>query len=180
MLRKSLLVILFAACAAIPFHPTTFAQEPQSNPNGDNTAANPPGDPATQAVRQDIRTHRKQVTAQNLTLTPDEAAKFWPLYEQYIQETIGINDARWSLMKDYSANYDKMTDELAAEYMKKSAAIDQQLVALREKYVPMFEKVVSVQKTARWYQIDRRLDLMINLQLSGMVPMVDLSNPSSQ
>lgn len=115
-----------------------------------------------------------------MILTPDEATKFWPIYDQYIHETTGINDARWSLMKDYSANYEKMTDELAADYMKKAAAIDQQLVALREKYVPMFEKVVFVQKTARWYQIDRRLDLMINLQLSAMVPMVDLSNPASQ
>jgi hypothetical protein len=73
-----------------------------------------------------------------------------------------------------------MQDELAADYMKKPAAIDQQLVALREKYVPMFEKVISVQKTARWYQVDRRLDLMINLQLSAMVPIVDLSKPANQ
>lgn len=47
-----------------------------------------------------------------MILTPDEATKFWPIYDQYIHETTGINDARWSLMKDYSANYEKMTDEL--------------------------------------------------------------------
>lgn len=138
MLRTSLLVILFAACAATPARPTLFAQEPQSNPSSDNSAARPPDDPATQAVRQDIRAHRKQITAQNMVLSPDEATKFWQIYDQYIQETIGINDARWSLIKDYSANYEKMTDELAADYMKKSAAIDQQLVALRDKYVPTF------------------------------------------
>jgi hypothetical protein len=175
MLRKSLLVILLAACTAISACPAISAQEPQSNPSGDNAA-----DPSTQAVRQDIRAHRKQITADNMVLSSDEAAKFWPIYDQYIQETVGINDARWSLMKDYSANFEKMTDELAADYMKRSAAIDQQLVALREKYVPMLEKVISVQKTARWYQVDRRLDLMINLQLSAMVPMVDLSKPASQ
>ena len=175
MLRKFLLVMLFAVCMAIPACPAISAQEPQSNSGGDNAA-----DPSTQAVRQDIRAHRKQITADNMVLSSDEAAKFWPIYDQYIQETIGINDARWSLMKDYSANFEKMTDELAADYMKRSAAIDQQLVTLREKYVPTFEKVISVQKTARWYQVDRRLDLMINLQLSSMVPMVNLSNPASQ
>jgi len=37
----------------------------------------------------------------------------------------------------------------------------------------MFEKVISPKKTASWYQIDRRIDLLINLQLSTQIPMVD-------
>jgi len=41
------------------------------------------------------------------------------------------------------------------------------------KYVPVFEKVISAKKTALWYQIDRRVDLLINLQLSAVIPMVD-------
>ncbi len=110
-----------------------------------------------------------------MTLTPDEATQFWPIYDQYIQEIIKINDARWTLIKDYEANYDKMLDQTAENYMKTSARVDQQLVALREKYVPIFEKVVSPKKTALWYQIDRRLDLVFNLQLAGMIPVVDAS-----
>ena len=66
-----------------------------------------------------------------------------------------------------------MTDKFAEDYIKKSAGVDQQLVALREKYIPIFEKVVSPKKTAQWYQVDRRLDLVINLQLWAMIPLVD-------
>ncbi len=40
--------------------------------------------------------------------------------------------------------------------MKRAAAIDQQFTAVRSKYVPTFEKVISAKKTAMWYQIDRR------------------------
>jgi hypothetical protein len=43
------------------------------------------------------------------------------------------------------------------------------------RYVPVFEKVISSKKTALWYQIDRRIDLLINLQLSAVIPMVDTS-----
>ena len=43
------------------------------------------------------------------------------------------------------------------------------------KYVPIFEKVISPKKTALWYQIDRRIDLLISLQLSSQIPMVDTS-----
>ena len=143
MLNKTATAILLVVCAAVCARNPLTAQVPQSSQ--DSASA----DPATQAVREDIRTHRKQVVAANMVLSADESAKFWPVYDQYIQETIQINNSRWTLMKDYAANYEKMTDDLATDYMKKSAAVDQQLVALREKYIPIFEKVISVQKTAR-------------------------------
>jgi hypothetical protein len=69
-----------------------------------------------------------------------------------------------------------MTDAQATDYMKRSTAVDQQLLALRMKYVPVFEGVISAKKTALWYQIDRRIDLLINLQLSAVIPMVNTSS----
>ena len=94
-------------------------------------------------LREDIRTQRKQITAANMTLTSAEATKFWPIYDQYIQETIKINDDRWAMIKDYAANYDTMTDQQAQDHMKRSVAIDQQFTALREKYVAIFQKVAQ-------------------------------------
>ena len=61
------------------------------------------------------------------------------------------------------------------DYMNRATAVDQQLLALRMKYVPIFEKVISAKRTALWYQIDRHIDLLINLQFSEMLPLV---NPS--
>ena len=72
-------------------------------------------------------------------------------------------------------SYDTMTDAQANDFMNRLAAIDQQFSALLTKYVPIFEKVISPKKTARWYQIDRRLDLLINLELAANIPMVDAS-----
>lgn len=175
MPHKTVLAILLAASAAVVSDKPVFAQAAQSTTSGESDTAKAATDVNIQMVREDIRSHRKQVLAANMTLTADEATKFWPIYDQYIQETIKINDVRWALIKDYAANYDKMSDQLAEDYMKKSSAVDQQLAALREKYVPIFEKVVSPKKTALWYQIDRRLDLVINIQLAGMIPVVDAS-----
>jgi Spy/CpxP family protein refolding chaperone len=126
-------------------------------------------------LRQDLRAQRKQITAQNMTLTADQATKFWPIFDQYRQEAIKPNDERWALIKEYAASYNTMTDAQAEDYMKRSTAIEQQLLALRMKYVPMFEKVVSPKQTALWYQIDRRIDLLINLQFSSAIPMVNIS-----
>jgi len=113
--------------------------------------------------------------AENMTLTADEATKFWPIFDQYRQEAIKPNDERWAVIKDYAANYTTMTDAQAQDYMKRSTAVDQQLLALRMKYVPIFEQVISAKEDCLWYQIDRRVDLLINLQLSAMIPMVNTS-----
>jgi len=124
-------------------------------------------------LRADLRSKRKQITAQNMNLTTEEAAKFWPVYDQYVLATIKQNDARWAMIKDYAANYGSMTDEQAQSYIKRSNIVDQQLLALRLRYVSAFEKVVSAKKAALWYQVDRRIDLLINLQISSQIPMID-------
>ena len=172
MRKISAVALPLLSCTIVLASASLFAQAPQSS-QSESDAAQKAAELNIQMIREDLRADRKKITAANMSLTPDEATKFWPVYDQYIQETIKINDARWALMKDYSLNYDKMTDEAARNYMKQAAEIDQQLIALREKYVPTFEKVVSPKKTALWYQIDRRLDMLINLQLSGLVPLVD-------
>ena len=126
-------------------------------------------------LRVDIRAQRKQIVAQNMNLTADEATKFWPIFEQYRKEAIKPNDERWAVIKDYAANHNTMTDVQAYNYIKRLAAVDEELIGLRLRYVAVFEKVISPKKTALWYQIDRRIDLLINLQLSTQVPMADTS-----
>jgi len=145
----------------------------QSSQNPANAQSNNVRDQDIAMLRTDLRSQRKQITAQNMILTADEATKFWPIFDQYRQEAIKPNDERWALLKEYADNYSNMTDAQSQDYIKRSTAVDQQLLALRMKYVPVFEKVISPRKTALWYQIDRRIDLLINLQLSTLIPMVD-------
>jgi hypothetical protein len=152
------------------------AQQPaaQSAP-GEDAQANNVNDQDIEMLRANLRAQRKQIMAENMTLTADESTKFWPIFDQYRQEAIKPNDERWALIKDYAANYNTMTDAQAQDYIKRSTDVEQQLIALRMKYVPVFEKAISPKKTALWYQIDRRIDLLINLQLSAQIPMVDTS-----
>ena len=162
-----LVVMLFAATLSI------YAQT--STAQGTAAQSNSLSDQDIEMLRKDLRAQRKEITAQNLNLTSEEATKFWPIFDQYRHEAIKPNDERWAAIKDYAANYNTMTDAQAQEYMKRSTDVEQQLLALRMKYVPMFEKVISPKKTALWYQIDRHIDLLINFQLSAQIPLVDTS-----
>ena len=165
--------VLFV-CNVLLFAQTPTKPTGQSAP-GTDAQSNNVRDQDIEMLRADLRSQRKQITALNLPLTADEATKFWPIFDQYRREAIKPNDERWALIKDYADNYNTMTDVQAQDYMKRSTDVEEQLLALRMKYVPMIEKVISPKKTALWYQIDRRIDLLINLQLSTVIPMVNTS-----
>jgi hypothetical protein len=146
-----------------------FAQADQGANPGPNTAI----DTDIKLLREDVRSERKQLVAANLPLTEAEATKFWPIYDQYSAQAWKIGDARVALIKEYVQSYDTMTDAQANDFMNRLAAIDGQFSALLTKYVPIFEKVISPKKTARWYQIERRVDLLIDVQFAEHIPMVD-------
>jgi hypothetical protein len=127
-------------------------------------------------MRKDLRDQKKQIVAANLPLTPDEAVKFWPIYEQYTAGTIKINDQRFGLIKEYAETYSTMTDEQAGGYIRRWIATDEDASKLRQTYIPQFEKVIPAKKVAMFFQIDRRLGLMMELQLASQLPLVSAGN----
>src|SRR5271169_2945623 len=179
-MKKSVVAILVVVSALLVCSVSVMGQQAaqqaaaQSAPGAD-AQANIIKDQDIEMLRTDLRAQRKQIMAENMTLTADEATKFWPIFDQYRRDAIKPNDERWAVIKEYAANYTTMTDAQAQDYMNRWTTVDQQLLALRMKYVPIFEKVISAKKTALCYQIDRRIDLLINLQLSAQIPMIDTS-----
>jgi hypothetical protein len=123
-------------------------------------------------MRKDVRAQKKQLIAANLKLTEAEATKFWPVYDEYTAELVKINDAKYTAIKDYATHYDSMTDDKALTLAKESLAIDKSVADLRLKYVPLFSKVIPGKKTAYFFQLDRRLVGLIDLQLLSNIPMV--------
>ena len=125
-----------------------------------------------QMMRADIRAERKKIVAANMPLTETEATRFWPVYDRYIGETIKVNDNRYALIKEYANAREAMTDTQANGFIKRWLALDGENTQLRLKYIPEFERVISPKKTAMFFQIDRRLAMMIELQLASQVPLV--------
>jgi len=143
------------------------AQTP-SNPPAQNTV-----DQDVDLLRKDIRSQKKQIIAANLQLSDAEAVKFWPLYDQYTAELVKINDAKYGVIKEYANTFNSsLTDEHALALTSNLLTVDAQAAQLRLKYVPIFSQVISGRKTALFFQMDRRLVMLIDLQLASQVPLV--------
>jgi len=168
--------VLALAAALSAQEPTSGAgdkaQQPTPSARDKEVTSQQVNDDNIQLMRQDLRAERKKIVAANMPLNETEATKFWPLYDRYIGETIKVNDTRYALIKEYAQNYSNITDAQADSYIKRWVALDGDNTQLRLKYIPEFEKVISRKKTALFFQIDRRLSMMIELQLASQVPVV--------
>jgi len=172
-LKKNIAFRLCFATAVFIVTTALSAQEATPSPaSGKNMTEEQVNDANIQLMRQDIRSERKKVVAANMPLTETEAVKFWPVYDRYIGETIKVNDVRFALLKEYAKNFDASTEEQADSFIKRWLALDQENTQLRLKYVPEFDKVISPKKTAMFFQIDRRVSMLIELQLASQVPLI--------
>jgi len=164
-MKKTMVAVLMLAGAALVKSGVLFAQ-------AQATAQAGVTDKDVQLLRQDVRSQKKQIVAANMQLTDAEAEKFWPVYDQYTAEVTKLGDTRVALIKQYAQNYDTLTDAQANDLMQKWGGLEESVAQLRLKYIPNFEKVVSAKKTALFFQIDRRLSLIIDLQLASAIPLV--------
>jgi hypothetical protein len=127
-----------------------------------------------------IDTVKKQLIAANLTLTDTEATKFWLVYEQYSAEFKKITDTKSALIKEYADGYGSLTDEQADSLIRRWLDSDIAAFELRRKYLPIFRQVLSGKITATFFQVEHRINAVIDLQLTSQLPLMqgqdELSN----
>jgi hypothetical protein len=76
------------------------------------------------------------------------------------------------LTKEYAHNFGSLTDDQALSLINRSLGVDEGVAQLRIKYVPIINKVLPGQKTATFFQMDRRITMLIDLQVASQVPLV--------
>ena len=123
-------------------------------------------------LKSNLRSQKKQIVAANMDLSDAEAEKFWPVYDRYATDLAKIYDTKIALFQEYLESYDSMSGDQAETYLRRRATVEDDVMQLRLKYLSEFRKVLTGRETALFYQIDWRLDLMINLQLA-QAPMIN-------
>ena len=125
-------------------------------------------------LRQDLRDKKLQVIGQNMSLTDSEAAKFWAVYRHYEHDVHEVNNQKYALLKQYAEMWATMTDQEALIYVRHWLEADGEAQALRLKYVPVVSQVLPGKKAATFFQLDRRLNMIIDLQLFSQIPLAHM------
>ena len=130
-------------------------------------------EPAIQMLRQEVGKDRRAIVKANMLLTNSEAARFWPLYDQYRSEIHKVGDRRLRVITDYAANRDSMSEDEANRLAREWLDAEKERVAIKEDYVKKFQKEgLSARTTARFFQIDQKLDAAVDAGLAARIPLI--------
>jgi hypothetical protein len=156
--------------ALVVFSTTAPAAEPAPAPavaSGDHVPE------SLSALLGTIRANRKELIAINLGLTPEQAEKFWPLYDQYQQKLSPIGDRQAAIIQDYITNYQGLSNDKALKIVEDYLEVDADRTEVRQKYVDKFAKILPGRTLARFYQIENKMDAVIRYDLAATIPVVD-------
>jgi hypothetical protein len=125
-----------------------------------------------QIVLEKVRADKKLLVAENMQLTESEAKAFWPVYERYQDELFLLRTRTIKLITDYADASGKMTDATAKKLLDEYMTIEALGLKLRQAYLPKFRKVLSPMKTARYYQIENKIQAAVNYELAKNIPLM--------
>jgi hypothetical protein len=123
-------------------------------------------------LRQEVGKDRREIVKANMLLTNSEAARFWPVYDEYVAEMNKVGDRRVKLITDYAAARDSMSEDEATRLLKEALDIDKQRVEVKEDFIKKFNKQLSARTTARFFHIEQKLDAIIDAARAAQIPLV--------
>jgi len=122
-------------------------------------------------TRQTAHADRKSILMNNMNFSADESTEFWPAWNAYRAAVAANNDRSLSLIKDFAANYENMTDQKASELMTDHFSIEMQNLVIKQKFSQDISKFMPAQKVMRVIQIENKLDAAIDLQVAAEIPL---------
>lgn len=125
-------------------------------------------------ARSVLKTEKKAVVAEAMEFTDAEADVFWPLYNEYSEAEYLILTKRMNIVKDFANNYETLSNEKADELWTSSLKFEQELLNLQKKYYKKFKKVLPAGKAARFFQVENKINTLIDAELSLEIPLIDV------
>jgi hypothetical protein len=172
LLNRTVSVIIMSWVLA--FSPLCSAQA------DDATLDSAPGDQASvnsaiEVARANSRAERANIISAAMKFSDNDAAAFWPIYRQYEYERTALDDGRVEVIKEYTQKNASLTDAEAKSMAQRMFAYDSGLVTLKKKYFKKFSKVLPAFTVTKFFQLDRRVDLLQDMNVESMLPPLTVS-----
>ena len=112
-----------------------------------------------------IQSDKRAVVLQAMALDDTQVAAFTPIYDAYQAERKVLMQRGVDLINAYASNYDSMTDAAAKGLLKDWFKLQNDELALMEKYAKKFDKVL------RFVQVENKLNTLLKLPGVANIPL---------
>jgi hypothetical protein len=124
-------------------------------------------------TRASIKLQKKQIIAKNMKLTSFEKDKFWKVYRAYQDKMDSVSKKRVKVITDYADTLKtgSLTDEKAMEMLNEYLSYERMRLITKQSFVDKFKKFLPSRKVARFFQIENKLEAIINFELARQIPL---------
>jgi len=130
-------------------------------------------DAAQQLQRANLRSQKKQIINNSLSLSTEQAKAFWSIYDKYEVEFTKINDSRLAIISDYLNHYKNLSSEKAAELINRMMEVQRQRHELKRNYVRELGKIMPSKQALRLLLLESQMDLQVDAQIAMQIPLAD-------
>lgn len=118
-----------------------------------------------------ITAKKKLIVLENMGMTEEEKEKFWPVYDEYQKTLDQLNQRDGKLIEEFAANYNDLSDEAAKSLIDQYFSIEQDRFKAQESLLPKLSGALPPNKVIRYYQIENKIDAIINFELARIIPL---------
>jgi hypothetical protein len=124
-------------------------------------------------LRVDVRTKRTAIFTEIMQFNDQQAAKFWPIFNEYDIELQKLNDLKLAGIQEYAKNFGSMTDEKADELAMLSLELENKRNDLKKTYYEKVRAQLGGIIAARFLQIENQLLMVLDLQIASSLPILE-------
>jgi len=120
--------------------------------------------------REKLDAYRIAFFTRRLNLTPQEAEKFWPVYNEFQNRKNSIQTERMQLNRNVNQNELNMSEKEMIEAGDKIVSLQMEEASLAAEYHKKFKEILKPAKVIRLYQAENQYRLQLLNELKQNQP----------
>jgi hypothetical protein len=125
---------------------------------------------AIETARADLKADKKTIVTEAMQFSAADAKAFWPVYDKYQASLDTLNNERIAMMKEYVDKFWTLNDAEAGALTKRYFDWQTRRNDLRKQYFDTFVHATSGTTAAKFFQVEHRLDLVLDLKVAAGLP----------
>lgn len=161
--RLALVATLFAAPAW-----SVEAKQPDYTPDEAASVAE------MHALEAVIGADKRAFVEQQLQLTLEEDARFWPIYDAHQQALLEFNQRRLDNIIEYARAYndDALDDATATKIAEEALDLERDEARQMERTFHSLKRAVPVAKAVQYLQVENKLRAIVRFEQAAQVPFI--------
>ena len=121
-----------------------------------------------------INADKRKLFATNIEFSEKGKQAFWPIYDQYEKAMTKLNTKKVGLLDRYynSISNKNLSGKKAVVLLKEYFSLEGERLKIKESYIAKFQKVFEDKNVARFFQLDNKVEAVINFDFARKVPLV--------